>query len=80
MYPPMGSDILWPSVTLLQVRLTCLFEATVIPAPLVYIKVVAVKKLVLSLFVEVTKVKSYLSSYHPMQKAYNLKSGLNMEG
>ena len=35
--------------------------AVVIPAPLAYIKVVAVKKLVLSLFVETTKFKSYLS-------------------
>ena len=35
--------------------------------------------LVLSLFVEMTKFKSYLSSYHPMQKASNWKSGLDME-
>ena len=39
-YPP-GRDILWPSVMLLQVSLV---PATmVIPAPLAYIKVVAVK-------------------------------------
>ena len=36
----------------------------------------AVKMLVLCLFVEMTKFKSYLSSYHPMQKASNWKSGL----
>ena len=33
----------------------------------------------LFLFVEMTKFNSYLSSYHPMQKASNCKSGLNME-
>ena len=53
--------------------------ATVIPAPLAYIKVVVVKKLVLSLFVQMAKSQSYLSSYHPMQKVKNLKSGLDME-
>ena len=47
--------------------------AMVIPVPLVYIKVVAVRKLVLSLFVEKTKFKSYLSSYHHMQKPKTLK-------
>ena len=71
----MGKDILWLSVILLQVRLPCLFKgslvpaAMIIPAPLTYIKVVAVKKLILSLFVEKTKLKSYFISYHPMQKA-----------
>ena len=47
---PTGRDILWPSVIQLQVRLTCLLEMTVavvIPAVLAYIKVVAVKKLIL---------------------------------
>ena len=39
----------------------------------------AVKTLIVSLFVQVTKFKSYMSSYHPMQKVSNWKSGLNME-
>ena len=39
----------------------------------------AVKTLVVSLFVQMMKFKSYLSSYHPMQKASNWKSGLDME-
>ena len=39
----------------------------------------AVKTLVVSLFVQITKFKSYLSSYHPMQKASNWKSGLDIE-
>ena len=38
-----------------------------------------VKTLILSLFVQMTKFKSYLSSYHPMQKASNWESGLDME-
>ena len=40
----------------------------------------AVKTVVVSLFVQMTKFKSYLSSYQPMQKASNWKSGLDMEG
>ena len=38
-----------------------------------------VKTLIMSLFVQMMKFKSYLSSYHPMQKASNWKSGLDME-
>ena len=37
------------------------------------------KTLVLSLFVHMTKFQSYVSSYHPMQKASNWKGGLDME-
>ena len=39
----------------------------------------AAKTLVLSLFVQITKFQSFWSSYHPMQKASNWKSGLDME-
>ena len=38
-----------------------------------------VKTLIVSLLVQIMKFKSYLSSYHPMQKASNWKSGLDME-
>ena len=55
----------WP----VSLRVSLVPAAVVIPVPLAYIEVVAVKKLILLLFVETTKFKSYLSSYHPMQKA-----------
>ena len=54
----------WPVYS----RVHLMPAAVVIPGPLAYFKVVAVKKLALSLFVEVNKFKSCMSSYHPMQK------------
>ena len=63
---PMGRDILWPSVILLQVswpvysRVSLVPVAMIIPAPWADIEVVAVKKLVLSLFRRLLHTKDHL--------------------